>query len=32
VLTAALPPLMRKPAVAVITLLFGFSFFIPILG
>jgi polysaccharide biosynthesis protein PelE len=32
VLTAALPSTMRRPAPAVMTLLFGFSFFIPILG
>jgi len=32
ILTLALPPHMRRPAPAVITLLFGFSFFIPILG
>jgi len=31
-LTIALPSKMRHPAVAVITLLFGFSFFIPVLG
>jgi hypothetical protein len=30
--SAAFPPHLRKPAPAVITLLFGFSFFIPILG
>ena len=32
VLTAGLPPAMRRPAPAVIMMLFGFSFFIPILG
>ena len=30
--SAALPPHLRKPVPAVITLLFGFSFFIPLLG
>jgi hypothetical protein len=30
--SAALPPRLRKPAAPVIVLLFGFSFFIPILG
>ena len=30
--TAALPPHLRKPPAAVIALLFGFSFFIPLLG
>jgi hypothetical protein len=30
--SAALPPQLRKPVPAVITLLFGFSFFIPLLG
>lgn len=30
--SAAFPPHLRKPVPAVITLLFGFSFFIPILG
>ena len=32
ILAAGLPALMRKPLAAVITLLFGFSFFIPVLG
>jgi hypothetical protein len=32
VLAGALPPGMRRPFLPVITLLFGFSFFIPILG
>ena len=32
ILTAGLPQHMRRPAPAVITLLFGFSFFIPVLG
>lgn len=31
-LSAALPPHLRKPPAAVIALLFGFSFFIPVLG
>src|SRR3954451_1968819 len=30
--TAALPPHLRRPVPAIIALLFGFSFFIPILG
>ena len=30
--SAALPPHLRRPVPAVITLLFGFSFFIPLLG
>src|SRR5687767_3087809 len=30
--SAALPPHLRKPPAAVILLMFGFSFFIPILG
>src|SRR5205085_1790861 len=29
---AALPPHLRRPVPAIITLLFGFSFFIPVLG
>ena len=30
--SAALPPHLRKPPAAVIALLFGFAFFIPLLG
>ena len=32
IVSAALPPRLRKPPAAVITLLFGFAFFIPLLG